>query len=197
MKVSIVIPAIRPEGAALCAKLAKQNAGIPDDDLEIIVQEDVDRIGCPKMVKAMVEESHGEWVCFLGDDTKPLNGFILFALEASKVLQDGWGLVGLNDGVHDGNVLATHWMGNKNLLPLIGGEFFHTGYRHCFCDQELMSRSIELGRYIWADDALIIHDHPAARGESIHGTDYEWQYRPDNFHHDRRLFNRRKEHGWK
>ena len=51
MKVSIVIPTVRPQKIPALVEAIKQNAGMPEADYEVLVEEDVDRIGAPKMVK--------------------------------------------------------------------------------------------------------------------------------------------------
>jgi hypothetical protein len=196
MMVSIVIPWIRQKKVQRCIEAARTNAGIPEDQYEIITEEDTERIGCPRMVGKLVGRSRGQMVVFLGDDVIVQPGWLTEALKAMALLPDGWGLVGLNDQFN-GPQLATHWMADKRLLPLVGGEFFHTGYRHCFSDNELVCRCIELGRYIWAREARIEHDHPMLRGEPLEGTDYEFPYCEKNFLHDQDLFFRRQRNGWR
>ena len=190
MKVSVIIPFVRPDGAKRCMEAVKANAGISADDYEILAEGDEDRIGCPKMVKKLVEQSRHECVLFLGDDTYPYADFIKNALDAMATLPDGWGMVGLNDLVHDGNILATHWLAHKNLLPLLDGEFFHTGYLHCFCDQELIFRCKALGRYTWCKDAMLYHDHPMLTGQG-NDADYKRVYSPELYRHDEELFKSR------
>ena len=56
---------------------------------------------------------------FLGDDTIPQYGFYIRALHAMDNLPNRWGLVGLNDGIQNGNILATHWLAHKKLLDQI------------------------------------------------------------------------------
>jgi len=77
-------------------------------------------------------------------------------------LIDGWGLVGINDGLSVNT--AAHFVASKKLLPYLNGEFFHTGYSHCFCDNELKDIASELDRFIWCEDAMIKHDHPLMGG---------------------------------
>lgn len=191
--VSIIIPMIRPEGAKRCTDAIYANAeGI---ELEILVEEDTKRIGCPKMVKQMVEKSKGDTVCFLGDDTVPQPGFLSNALVAMQTLPDGWGLVGLNDQHSNGNKLATHWLADKRLLPFLDGEFFHTGYFHRWCDIELMHRCKQMGRYVWARNAKIAHLHPAFNTGKM-DTDYERVYGDEYTKHDHRLFWVRSQNNW-
>lgn len=151
MLISIIIPVIRPDKAARCCNAIIENSGIPRSQYEIVTEEDKDRIGAPRMVKKLTDESTGDLVCFLGDDTIPQKDFLKNALEAMATLPDGWGLVGFDDNIRlRGQIkAAAHWLGNKKLLPLLDGCFFHTGYKHCWCDNELTIRAAELGRYIF------------------------------------------------
>lgn len=47
---------------------------------------------------------------------------------------------------------------------LLEGEFFHTGYNHTGCDNELKARVEAVGKYAWAEKAKIWHDHPMMAG---------------------------------
>ncbi|MFH2075419.1 MAG: hypothetical protein ABIJ57_08750, partial [Pseudomonadota bacterium] len=96
IKVSIIIPVIRPESAARCIKAINENAGVPRETFEIVSAQDHDRIGCPEMVKMLTGKTRHDLVMFLGDDTIPEAGFLKEAIEAMETLPDGWGVVGLN-----------------------------------------------------------------------------------------------------
>ncbi|MFP5223106.1 MAG: hypothetical protein ACLGSA_12520 [Acidobacteriota bacterium] len=190
MKVSIIIPVIRTEKAKRCVEAITNSIG-DGTNVEILAVEDADGIGCPRMVAKLAAMAQGEHVLFLGDDTIPQPGFLHAALAAMSTLPDGWGLVCLNDGVHHGN-FATHWLASKKLLEhLPGGEFFHTGYRHGFCDRELTDVARELGRYVYAPESYIIHDHPHITGEQP-DEHYQRVYSRENFGHDQRLYWERK-----
>lgn len=183
--VSIIIPIIRPEKAERCIAAVHKNIGI--EDYEIVSKEDTERIGCPKMIKQLVELTKYNLIMFLGDDTIPQPGFMKNAVKAMNSLPDGWGLVGLNDGHYRQDECATHWLADKRLLPLLDGEFFHTGYIHTCCDNELTRRCKALGKYVWASDAKIKHDHPIFKGEELTG-DYKRVYSEEATKHDQKLF---------
>jgi len=197
IKVSIIIPYIRPEGMERCKEAVFANSGVDKEQFELLTAFDEGRIGAPGMVKLLVDAVQTDLVMFLGDDTVPQPDFLLNALQVMTELPDGWGLVGLNDDRHNGNYLATHWLGSKKLLPLIGGEFFHTGYWHCFCDNELTQRATELGRYLWATDARIDHANPIIRKDVKMDADYQRAYSPEWYYHDQVLFWKRKRNNWK
>jgi hypothetical protein len=192
MKVSIILPIIRPESAKITKALAEKHHGI--DEIQIVEEIDKDRIGCPKMVKKLVERSKYDLVCFLGDDTLPAENFLKYAIEDMKTLPDGWGLVGLND--MSGRTLATHWLADKRLLPMLDGELFHTGYTHCCSDNELQERCMEAGKYIYSQKAIVLHNHPIFTGEEW-DEDYKRVYSKEIWGADQALFEKRRQNSWK
>jgi len=191
-KVSIIIPIIHEERVADCLAAIRANAGIPEHRYEIVTDIDYDRIGCPKMVKRLTNLSQYDLVMFLGDDTIPQDGFLKTAVDYMDSLPQGWGLVGLNDGMQNGELLATHWLAHKNLLDYCENrEFFYTGYIHQYCDNELTEIAKGLGRYVWAKEARITHNHPF-KDEKFRDDDYERVYSDEASRHDAKLFLKRK-----
>lgn len=197
MLISIIIPVIRPDKAIRCCNAIKENAGIPESQYEIITEEDTERIGAPKMVKKMTDSCRGELVCFLGDDTIPQKDFLKNALEAMAKLPNGWGMVGLDDNIRQPGTVkaAAHWLCDRRLLPLLDGEFFHTGYKHCWCDNELAIRAAQLGRYIFCEKAYVYHDHFIADAKN-NDPDYQRVYSQDWMAHDIILFKQRRRNNW-
>jgi len=199
-KISIVIPTLgRPEKLKRLAKLIDTHAGYPN--YEVLVENDSfeDRQGAPKMLKRGVDRSTGSLVMFLGNDCVPRPNFLLNALKAMiKNFPDMDGLVGLNDKYWHGE-FATHWLASKKLLPMLGGEFFHTGYKHLGCDNELTERCKMISRYIWAEDAVVYHDHPVQSGFQDKDMDdvYRLAYDTENMKQDLTLLQERaKEFGF-
>lgn len=190
--ISIIIPIIRPDRVKECISAIREHSdGI---EYEMITMNDDKRIGAPKMVKKLVELANFDLIMFLGDDTVPQPGFLKEALSVMGEFEDGWGLVGLNDGTvlcDMPGVPATHWLAHKKLLDCLDGEFFHTGYWHCFCDNELTERCRGLSRYRRADNAMIRHKHPLL-DKTPSDADYKRVYSPKYMTHDRILFQQRK-----
>jgi hypothetical protein len=197
MNISIIIPVIRPDKAVRCCNAIKENSGIPRADYEIVTEEDTERIGAPKMVKKMTDFCKGDLVCYLGDDTIPYPDFLKYALEAMATLPDGWGMVGFDDNIRLGGQVkaAAHWLCDKRLLPLLGGEFFHIGYKHCWCDNELAARCVEMGRYLFSKKAYVYHDHVIADIKND-DADYRRVYSQEWLAHDVILFRKRRANGW-
>lgn len=192
--VSIILPVIRPDQAHRVALIAIERSGLPDRDVELVMQKDTDRIGCPMMVKRLVDKATMEYIAFLGDDTDPQEGWLRYALEDMNSLPDEIGVVGLPDGTD--RTLPTHWVAHRAMLGLLDGEFFHTGYQHCFCDMELMERSKAMGRFCMASKALVLHNHPMLTDDTPSDEDYERVYGAKVFNADRALYLQRKNNGW-
>ena len=208
MLVSIIIPVIRPEKAKRCIEAIRKNAGIPHFEelsaqdimagvvaYEIVTEEDKKRIGVTKMVKRLTDKSKGELVCFIGDDCVPSKDFLKNAIHAMQHIPDGWGMVSFNDNPTTTRS-AAHWLAHKKLLPFLGGEFFHTGYRHCFCDDELLIRCQEMNRYIYAYDAFIYHEHPLTDPKVKPDENFESVHREEIYNADHELFKKRMDNGW-
>ena len=195
-KISIIIPIIRPDKAKNCLSAIHKNAGVPNSEYEVVMEEDESRIGAPKMVAKLVKRARHNLVMFLGDDTIPEPNFMVNALKWMERFPGGWGIVGLNtDG---GN--KQHWLAHKDMLPHLGGEFFHTGYIHCFCDDELKDVAVEMDRWVFAPNAKVHHDHPFAKGKDP-DEDLKRVYSQEAWNRDKRLYidrrrRRHRENGW-
>ena len=177
-----------------CLEAIKANAGY--DNYEVIVEKDdpENPQGAPKILKRGVEKSTGELVMFLGDDTIPKHNFLFHAVVAMhKHFPELDGLIGLNDMLWTDGSLATHWLASKKLLPYLGGEFFHTGYHHLSCDNELTEMCRKIGKYHWCEIAKIYHDHPSAHGWSDETYDkhYRRVYEFNSMKQDRALLEER------
>lgn len=189
--ISIIVPVIRPENTKrLFEAIDKHSDGIR---YEIVTDEDTERIGCPRMVEKLVVRTNYDWVMFLGDDTIPQFGFMSEAVKQIDNLSCGWGMIGLNDQLWDGNIVATHWLCHKNVLDLTGGQFFHTGYRHTMCDRELTDIAQEHGCYIWATEAKIEHLNGQINKEVEQDEILKEVYSDDNQRADTLLYLKRKE----
>lgn len=193
--VSVVIPVIRPHKAARCEDALLSDPTSPP--LEIVMEEDRDRIGCPRMVRKLVERATHDLICFLGDDTIPQPGMLRHACRAMAAFDGGWGLVGIDDNIRQAGQIkaAAHWLGHRTLLEFLNGEFFHTGYKHCFCDNELTIRAASMGRYVFCLDAKLYHDHPIV-DDSADDADYRRVYSDAAYVADLQLYRARRRNKW-
>ncbi len=166
-KVSVCIPTLgRPEKLHRLLESIKQNAEY--NNYEIIVKSDEfppNNAGAPKVLKRCVDESNGELIMFLGNDVIPQKGFMREAVwEMIRRFPQLDGMVGLNDNYWQEQHVAPHFLISKKLLPYLEGEFFHTGYNHTGCDNELRARVEMIGKYSFGRKAQIFHDHPMMAG---------------------------------
>lgn len=198
---SIIIPVIRPKNIPNLKRLIKKNAGVPRKQYEILIEEDRDRIGVPTMVKKLTEKSKHRLVMFLGDDCLPRPDFLKNALVVMDSLPGKWGLVGLNDMQRPPDNSPTHWLAHKKMLEYCK-EFFHTGYIHQFCDNELCLWAIMLNCYVRADNAKVFHNHIGFKNknkefhkniEDSNDKDMQRVYSERVQTHDAELFEKRKQ----
>lgn len=186
MMISICIPYVRPQNMEKLIERILDT--VKDLNYEIVTEEDKDRIGCPQMLKRLVAKARGDLICFIGDDTYPEDGWLNKAVEAMATLPDGWGVVGFNsqESRH-----AAHFLADKRILPLLGGEFFSTEYKHCWCDHEITDIAADAGRFVFCDEARIVHNHPVFDSAPV-DEDYNRVYSKEYKKHDWDTYCRRK-----
>jgi hypothetical protein len=73
----------------------------------------------------------------------------------------------------------------------LGGEFFHTEYQHTGCDNELTERCRQIGKYVWAEEARVFHNHPVLHGWKNMDAVYDLVYSKEMVGHDRTLLHER------
>ena len=182
--IAAIIPIVRPEKAKRCIESVELHC----PGVQIITGIDTHGIGCPKMVEKLLAKTDRPLIAFLGDDTIVQAGAFQNAMREMNDLPDGWGVVGLN--TEPGNDHA-HWVADRRILKHIpGGNFFPTEYHHCFGDDELKDIASELGRWAYASDAIVEHDHPVNGGQD--DEFYHKAYGNNRFAEDRATYYRRK-----
>jgi len=190
-KVSIIIPVVREDKVKVCLRAIKENAGNPAM-YEVITAVDTDRIGCPKMLDMLTQKAKHDLVMFLGDDTVPQSGFLEEAVKAMDELPDGWGVVGLSTEDPNGWNEQAHFLAHKNMLEPMGGAFYPTCYKHCFGEEELRDIATGMGRFVYADKAKILHDHPINK-KGVSGDEHLLRaYSEANYAHDSSMYINRK-----
>lgn len=114
--------------------------------------------GCSKAWNACLAETTGDPVVFAADDLIWRPGWLDAALAKLEEFEDGWGLVGFNDG-HWGAELSTHYLMSRRFIVEVLGGVVAWDYRHSFNDLEVNERAKRAGRYAWAEDAHVEHVH--------------------------------------
>ena len=191
--ISICIPYVRPHLMQDLIHKINIHSGI--NAIEILAEEDVNRIGCPKLLKKLVDKAKGDYIAFLGDDTDPQPNFLRHAMCNMNHHLSGSGLVGFNDKT--GRSLPIHWVADRLLLDMLDGEFFHIGYNHAFCDVELRKRCEEKHLYYHSESAIVLHNHPQWDRTIKRDEHYLRAYNKVLYRADRALFAKRKNNNWR
>ena len=77
-------------------------------------------------------------------------------------LPKGGGLVGFNDLHQNGDVLSTHFlMSRQFVVEHLNGVIAYPHYVYCCNDTESNGRAKLAGRFAWAEQSVVRHDHPA------------------------------------
>ena len=127
--------------------------------------------GCSKAWNACLAESTGDPVVFAADDLIWRPGWLEASLAKLGEFEGGWGLVGFNDG-HWGAELSTHYlMSRRFIVEVLGGVVAWEFYRHSFNDLETCERARRAGRYAWAEEAHVEHEHWLFGGREQDETD--------------------------
>ncbi len=125
--------------------------------------------GCARSWNSGLAVSRGEYIVFAADDVWFESGWLEESLRVMSTLPEGIGLVGFNDRHMDGKIVGTHYIAHRKfILDYMGGCLGFEAYSYCCNDLEATERAKRAGRYAWAENAHVRHDHPA------HGT------RPDD-----------------
>lgn len=174
MTASVLIPTTgRPDRAEACVRNLRDTA-----DVEIIAAVDADREsalrlaplvdkllvapfyrGCSNAWNDCLREATGDPIVFAADDLVWEDGWLEAALTKLVEFEDGWGLVGFNDG-HWGEELSTHYlMSRRFIVEVLGGVVAWPFYKHSYNDAEVNDRARAAGRYAWCEDAHVRHEH--------------------------------------
>jgi glycosyltransferase involved in cell wall biosynthesis len=137
----------------------------PDEELErfrhrdLILSHSTEPRGSSRAWNDALELATGDPIVLAADDLEFEPGWLDAALETLAQFEDGWGLVGFNDG-HWGPELSTHYlMSRRFIVEVLGGVVAWDCYRHSFNDREANARAVAAGRYAWCENARVYHRH--------------------------------------
>lgn len=140
----------------------------------------------------LAEIASGDVLVLWADDLVPEYGWLEKALTHLDMLGDG--LIGLNDLHSDGNIYAAHWLTTRHyLLAHCGGVMYPPCYKSWWADREVTDKAISLGRYIWAQDAIVEHNNYTFGASKIDDT---YRAAMQNYDADEALYNARKAQGF-
>ena len=162
--VDIIIPTVnsRPEGLARCIE-SIYKLEYPKELVNIILEEGDETV--PEKMKLGLEKSKGSYIAYMADDTE----FTPYALilNVFESIKTGKGLVAFDTGVRNTEgFINEHFLINKSLVPLIGGEIFDTDFRHFCCDDWLHFLCDKLDTFMMGR-GVVKHRHYSRIGSNI------------------------------
>jgi glycosyltransferase involved in cell wall biosynthesis len=111
-----------------------------------------------------------------GDDLDYENGWLDKALEAHRTKLNGYGMVGVNDSMHDGNRIATHVLFDRKFcIDFLGGLMAPTIISYYGVDNMLNELAKKAGKFFYCPEAVVNHIHPAAGKRPADATDASHQ----------------------
>jgi glycosyltransferase involved in cell wall biosynthesis len=129
-------------------------------ELGCVVDWDPEYRGCSQAWNDALSLSKGDPVVLAADDLVFEDGWLGASLACLEEFEDGWGLVGFNDGHTDNRDWSTHYMVSRRMIcEVFGGVIAWEHYTHSFNDVEACERAKRAGRYAWAEDARVTHEH--------------------------------------
>jgi len=195
---SIIIPTTgRRDRAVAC--ISNLIATTKNQDVEIIVVVDADRESFTALSRALrgvkhrldysdtyrgnkaawnrgLELSAGDYIVFGADDLVWGENWLPAALDVMRArFGSEGGLVGFNDGHWDGAILSTHYiMSRQFIVEVLGGCIAWDWYKHSFNDLEVNDRAKAAGRFAWAKEAQVTHQHWTYGDRPMDDTDSRW-----------------------
>lgn len=132
---------------------------VPSVGFRIVLDYQAEYRGCSRAWNDALARSSGDPVVLAADDLEFHAGWLDAALTQLAEFEDGWGLVGFNDG-HWGEELSTHYLMSRRLVDeVFGGAIAWEAYQHSFNDREANDRARAAGRYAWCETAHVHHRH--------------------------------------
>lgn len=153
--ISIVIPTVRPEGYRRLTKSIEVNTVYPNYE---VIKKGGDKGTAIQKFNEGVEEAKGEFITYLADDTEVTMGWLVQAFVWFKENFRNKGLVILNDG-YWADKQCTHFFASRNIKEELGGEIWHSGYKHVACDNEMRQRLEKKNLVEYCPYAKILHHH--------------------------------------
>lgn len=149
----------------------------------------------PVKVNAGYKNTTAPWIQVVGDDVRFHPGWldhqqwVAGLYEAKVVGSNDLANVRVVNGEH-----ATHWMIARDYIDEVGaswdgpGKITHEGYKHWFCDDEIVTAAKQRGVFQMALGAVIEHLHPIT---GLVETDEVYEANDKHAARDRALFLRR------
>jgi len=134
------------------------NKKFPYDRLFISYSENYRGIG--RSFNDGLKISSGEYIVPASDDVWFDDRWLEAAMHEMKKFPEGGGMVALNDTHHNGAELATLFLASRWFIcNCMNGVLFFECYKYWHSDIEATERAKRVGRYTWAKNSVVRHDH--------------------------------------
>lgn len=118
--------------------------------------------------------STGEIIVPTGDDQLFYPNWLDFALKTHESELGGYGMVALNDKIHNGTVLGTTVLYDRKFcIEHLGGVSIFPEYNHFYVDNEMNERAKLANSYAWCKESIVEHIHPDVGKRQRDNIDYE------------------------
>lgn len=116
--------------------------------------------------------------CYFGQDVVFDRNWLKPAENMFRAM-NGAGLLTFKDGIQDGKN-ASHGMSTRKWVYIIYGKpyFPSDQFTHFYLDSEFTQRSVDMGRYVYCEESLVMHKHePSGHQLTCMGKDKEAESR--------------------
>lgn len=161
-----------------------ENVTVP----HVICTYENDYEGWAKAVDNMLSTVRGT-ALVIGSDVIVERGCVEELIKA-YAWSDTAGVVEPYNELHNGK-LCQHPFGDSQLIR----RYLHTGYKHCFADNEMTERLKAANKYLYVPEAKIEHRH-FVNGKAKMDKGYAFSLGSKDYDADRELFTKRKAAGF-
>lgn len=163
-KISIIAPTLwRIEGVERL-KQSIDSLNYPKELIEVIIEEDTELIGVPKMVKRLYEKSTGEYIVYAANDMEfHSDSLIISIMEIQRYDRDVWRtLLAFNSWelYPDQGNICEHFIIERYFIDeYLNGEIFDIDFHHVWVDNLLWTKACKYGIAERSENAIVIHNH--------------------------------------
>lgn len=185
-KVSFVIPHLgREEGLKRCTDSIKA-LNYPQDKIEIIIINDVPRLGVPKRLNEGVARATGTWIVFAANDLEFTPDSLIIAYKQATGI--GGRFISFNTNMPGETKprLCEHFLIHRDIVEMLKGKIFDEDFNHVGVDDLLWAKMKKLGEARRCDKAIVHHYHFSRPGGKMDDV-YEKGWNAESVERDRRL----------
>lgn len=162
--VSVIIPQLGREDGLKRVVASIKALNYPQDKIDIKIVEGEETV--PIKVKKGVEETKGEYICYMANDTEMTPDSLILAIKES--MDTGKSLIAFDTGVrNDEGFICEHFIIKRGLVSLLsGGNIFDLSFKHYCVDDWLWKQCDKRGQAM-ISKGKVNHYHFSRIGSGI------------------------------